>query len=75
MGDADAGKGFLLTGDEQLTLDVCAWNAEKDGTSMVDGVANGFKRAEERIELEFVGTTGATSGLGGRPRSMIIHES
>lgn len=69
MGDADAGKGFLLTGDEAFTLDVCAWNAEKDGTSMVDGV--GFKRAEERFKLGFVGMTGACSGL----RSMIIYES
>lgn len=46
MGDADKGKGFLRTGDGALTRDVWAWKAEKDGTSM-DGVANGFVRADE----------------------------
>ena len=46
IGDADEGRGFLRTGDGTLTRDVWAWNAVNDGT-IIDGVANGFERADE----------------------------
>lgn len=42
MGEADGGRGFLLTGDGVWTLDVCAWKAEKDG--MVVERVDGFTR-------------------------------
>lgn len=69
-GEADSGSGFLLTGGWPLNLDVCAWNAVKDGTSL-EGDVNGFTRVDE--EYEFVELRGATSSLsdfGRRPRSM-----
>lgn len=48
IGEADNGSGFRLTGEGLLTLDVCAWNAGKDGTSLAEA-ADGFTRPDGAI--------------------------
>ena len=46
--EADNGSGFRLTGEGLLTLDVWAWNAGKDGTSLAEA-ADGFTRPDGEI--------------------------
>ncbi len=75
IGEAEAGRGFLRTGDGTLTLDVWAWNAEKDGTSM-DGFAFGLERANvdedwEAYDDAVAGSIDAPSGLKWRRLSMV----
>lgn len=54
IGEADNGRGFLLTGEWLLTLEVCAWNAGKDGIPLEEA-ADGFTRVDG--EMKFVETS------------------
>lgn len=59
IGDAEAGKGFRLTGEGvllPLALDAWVWNAEKEGMS-TEGYPNCFQRGSGGAEL--VGMAGA----------------
>ena len=76
FGDAEDGRGFRLTGECRLTLDVYAWKAAKDGTS-VDGVTGCFQRVAlgKGVGLACAEAAGAESGRSSvyeSPRFMVF---